>query len=100
MPACGSGAVVCSSSLLFSSLLGRCQAETPLILLCRFPGPALGYDKTKNYLWELIAGYGVKPGRVLICLSVLFGLVSTCFSYLLGSIEQGLLFSAGAFLTF
>src|SRR5450631_1919301 len=41
MPVCGSGAVVCSSSLLFSSHLGRCQAETPLILLCRFPGPAL-----------------------------------------------------------
>src|ERR1039457_5680310 len=41
MPVCGSGAVVCSSFLLFGSHLGRCQAETPIIPLCRISRPAL-----------------------------------------------------------
>src|ERR1019366_9939877 len=41
MPVCGSGAVVCSSSLLLGSHLGCCQAETPLIPLFSFPEPAL-----------------------------------------------------------
>jgi len=39
---CGSGAVVCSWSLLVrGAQRARYQAETPLIALCRFPGPAL-----------------------------------------------------------
>jgi len=39
---CGSGVVVCSLSLLIRwAQRARCQAETPLIVLCRFPGPAL-----------------------------------------------------------
>src|SRR5665648_627817 len=39
---CGSGVVVCSWSLLIRwAQRARCQAETPLIVLCRFPGPAL-----------------------------------------------------------
>ena len=39
---CGSGAVVCSWSLLIrGSQRARRQAETPLIVLRRFPGPAL-----------------------------------------------------------
>jgi hypothetical protein len=38
----GSGAVVCSLSLLIRRpQRARCQAETPLIALCRFPGPPL-----------------------------------------------------------
>jgi len=38
---CGSGAVVCSWSLLIRwAQRARCQAETPLIALFRFPGPA------------------------------------------------------------
>src|SRR5665213_3147537 len=41
MPVCDSGAVVCSSSLLCGSHLGRCQAEIPLIALFSFPEPAL-----------------------------------------------------------
>ena len=41
MPVCGSGAVVCSSSLLFNSNLARCRPEAPLIDLCKFPEPAL-----------------------------------------------------------
>src|SRR5688572_92794 len=42
MPVCGSGALVCSSSLLIrSAQRARCQAETPPIVLSRFPRPAL-----------------------------------------------------------
>src|SRR2546422_11061066 len=38
----GSGAVSCSCSLLIRGPnLARCQAEAPLIALCRFPKPAL-----------------------------------------------------------
>ena len=40
-----SGAVVCSLSLLIRwAQRARRQAETPLIALCRFPGPALTRD--------------------------------------------------------
>src|SRR5262249_17388 len=39
----GSGAVSCSCSLLIRGPnLARCQAEAPLIALCRFSKPALG----------------------------------------------------------
>ena len=39
---CGSGAVVCSLSLLIRwAQRARCQAETPLIVLFRFLRPAL-----------------------------------------------------------
>src|SRR5208282_5682176 len=41
MPGCGSGAVVCSCSLLFGCHLGRRQAETPLTPLSKFSRPAL-----------------------------------------------------------
>jgi len=41
---CGFGAVVCSLSLLIRwAQRARCQAETPLIGLCRFPQPALRF---------------------------------------------------------
>ena len=41
---CGSGAVVCSLFLLIRwAQRARCQAETPLIVLCRFPQPALSF---------------------------------------------------------
>jgi hypothetical protein len=49
MPLCGSGAVVCSSSLLFGSDLGRCQVETPLIPLCRFPAKLLPHTRGRPY---------------------------------------------------
>ena len=43
---CGSGAVVGSWSLLIRGpQRARRQAETPLIVLCRFPGPALSADQ-------------------------------------------------------
>src|SRR5436190_15659851 len=42
MPVCGSGGLVCSSCLLIRrAQRARCQAETPPILLSRFPEPAL-----------------------------------------------------------
>ena len=41
-PVCGSGAVVCSLSLLIRwAQRARCQAETPLSVLFRFLRPAL-----------------------------------------------------------
>src|SRR4030095_7192329 len=44
MPVCGSGAVVSAWSLLIRRPQRACrQAETPLIVLCRFPGPALRF---------------------------------------------------------
>src|SRR4029434_5309358 len=46
MPVCGSGAVVSAWSLLIRRPQRACrQAETPLIVLCRFPGPALKKDE-------------------------------------------------------
>src|SRR4051812_9136214 len=57
MPDCDSGAVAYSESLLFGSLLGRYQAETPLILLCKFPEPALfGVAYTDVPGWALRLG--------------------------------------------
>ena len=44
-PVCGSGAVVCSLSLLIrGAQRARCQAETPLIALFRFVRPVLTMD--------------------------------------------------------
>src|SRR3984893_8815379 len=57
MSRCGSGAVVCSWSLLIRwAQRARCQAETPLIALFRFPRPALNvpalerWDQTLLYV--------------------------------------------------
>jgi len=51
--------VVCSLSLLIRwAQRARCQAETPLIVLCRFPGPAL----INNALCEPAVS-AVKGGR-------------------------------------
>jgi hypothetical protein len=51
---CGSGGVAWSSCLLIRwAQRASCQAETPLIVLCRFPGPALsitGGHGDENYL--------------------------------------------------
>src|SRR5664280_1927879 len=47
---CGSGGVVCSWSLLIRrAQRAHCQAETPLIVLCRFPEPALS-----SHFWQHI----------------------------------------------
>jgi Pentapeptide repeats (9 copies) len=57
-------------------------------------------NKAKAYFWELIAGYGLKPIRVLASLIALFLIVSSWFAYRLDSIQDSLIFSSGAFLTF
>jgi hypothetical protein len=47
---CGSGAVVCSWFLLIrGAQRARHQAETPPIVLCRFPGPALTTRRVGTY---------------------------------------------------
>src|SRR5271165_4944293 len=57
---CGFGAVVCSWSLLIRwAQRARCQAETPLIALFRFPRPALG---------PLTRGSGFDAGGALCAL--------------------------------
>src|SRR6202035_2876689 len=59
MPGCGSGAVVCSCSLLFGCHLGRRQAETPITPLSRFSQPALssgnGLKSIKNFAGTKVA---------------------------------------------
>jgi hypothetical protein len=58
------------------------------------------FGRAKAYAWEILAGYGVKPLRVLALLVFLFLLVFMRFAYISGGVRDGLLLSAGAFLTF
>src|ERR1700730_7335636 len=53
MPGCGSGAVVCSCSLLFGCHLGARQAETQITPLSRFSRPALS-SPTAAASWSVI----------------------------------------------
>ena len=55
---CGAGAVVWSSSLLKRGDTRRCQAQNPLIVLFKVPGPAL-YLSIKHT--ERLKEAGVKP---------------------------------------
>jgi hypothetical protein len=63
---CGSGVVVCPLSLLIRwTQRARCQAETPLIVLCRFPQPALytvlpweSADEYRAVVEALVAEHG------------------------------------------
>jgi hypothetical protein len=57
-------------------------------------------EKATAYCWELLSGYGLKPGRVLICLISLFSIVFVWFALQLGSVQDSLIFTSGAFLTF
>jgi len=57
-------------------------------------------DRASAYFWEFIAGYGLRPVRVLLCLVVLFRVVFLWFAFRLHSAIDSLLLSAGAFLTF
>lgn len=56
-------------------------------------------EKIYGYSLELLAGYGVKPFRVLISMVTIFSIFSTFFIAKIGS-SEGLLLSAGAFFTF
>jgi len=54
---CGCGAVVCSLYLLIRwAQRARCQAETPPIVLCRFPEPALTNFLTLRYCEDSTVG--------------------------------------------
>jgi Pentapeptide repeats (9 copies) len=57
-------------------------------------------EKSTAYSWELLAGYGLKPARVLMSLIGLFCAVFVWFAYQLGSFQESLIFTSGAFLTF
>jgi uncharacterized protein YjbI with pentapeptide repeats len=56
-------------------------------------------DKSVGLFLQLIAGYGVKPSRVLITMSLTFFVFSCIFMTRYG-FSEGLLLSAGAFFTF
>src|SRR6266404_2959274 len=57
MPVCGSGVLVCSSCLLIRrAQRARCQAETPPILLSRFPEPALTTSGCGTSAWATSIG--------------------------------------------
>jgi hypothetical protein len=69
---CGSGEVVCSLFLLIRwAQRARCQAETPLIVLCRFLRPALEYrpdrQERANSPFSRVLGHRhwlkIKPGN-------------------------------------
>src|ERR1700704_1429082 len=60
MPGCGSGAVVCSCSLLFGCHLGRRQAETPITPLSKFSRPALApYLIAPVFMLAAVSGLSV-----------------------------------------
>jgi len=56
-------------------------------------------DKIGGYFLELIAGYGIKPFRVLLNMLTIFFIFSIVFIAKVGA-SKGLLLSAGAFFTF
>jgi hypothetical protein len=55
---CGSDVVVCSWSLLIrQAQRARCQAEIPLIVLCRLAGPALSDTPPANLMLVLVGQF-------------------------------------------
>jgi uncharacterized protein YjbI with pentapeptide repeats len=56
-------------------------------------------EKTWGYFLELIAGYGIKPHRVLFTMLMVFIIFSVVFCAKIG-FSEGILLSAGAFFTF
>jgi hypothetical protein len=69
MPVCGSGAVVSAWSLLIRRPQRACrQAETPLIVLCRFPGPALAIvvGNVKGVSFPLLIGEESVDGNLFV----------------------------------
>ena len=70
---CGSGGVVCSWSLLIRrAQRARRQAETPLIVLCRFPGPALITTSSLALRMAML----INGGAAIAMLAFIGGLVS------------------------
>jgi hypothetical protein len=69
MPVCGSGAVVSAWSLLIRRPQRACrQAETPLIVLCRFPGPVLA---TPWWISSFVPNLEAELGLALMFASVI-----------------------------
>ncbi|MEW6439267.1 MAG: pentapeptide repeat-containing protein [Pseudomonadota bacterium] len=61
------------------------------------------FNSTKKfsaYLWEYLAGYGLRPLRVLATLIILFFVFSAWFWFRTTSLSDSLLLTSGAFLTF
>jgi hypothetical protein len=56
------------------------------------------FEKFVNYFIEIVAGYGIRPLRVFICMMVLFAIFSLIFLARLGY-PEGLLLSTGAYFT-
>lgn len=56
------------------------------------------HTKFGNYFLEFIAGYGIRPIRVLLCMIIIFLVFSEIFITKIG-FPAGLLMSAGAYLT-
>jgi hypothetical protein len=60
-----------------------------------------GYlDKAGALAWEWLAGYGLRPLRVLSAFVILYLLALIWFSLRLGRLDDSLILSAGGFLTF
>jgi hypothetical protein len=59
-----------------------------------------GTEKLSAYTWEYIAGYGLRPLRVLISLGSLYLAAYLWFSYLLGEWDKSAILVAGALFTF
>jgi hypothetical protein len=56
--------------------------------------------KIRDYMWEGVAGYGLKPERVLSVIGLLFGLTFAWFSWRLENAKDALILSAGGIFTF
>ena len=56
-------------------------------------------ERIGGYFLELIAGYGIKPFRVLLTMLIIFFIFSVVFIAKIG-VSEGLLLSAGGFFTF
>jgi Pentapeptide repeats (9 copies) len=56
--------------------------------------------KIRSYLWEGVAGYGLKPMRVLGIIGLLFGLAFLWFHWKLDNAKEAMILSAGAIFTF
>jgi uncharacterized protein YjbI with pentapeptide repeats len=66
--------------------------------ITRYNSKAL-IQKAKGLFLEIVAGYGLKPLRVLIAMLIMFAIFSLLFMFRFG-IWDGLFVSAGAFFTF
>src|SRR6202035_5638563 len=97
MPGCGSGAVVCSCSLLFGCHLGRRQAETPITPLSRFSQPALYrlhlLNRLEESMWQ--AGLYMRVSEMLLIIVLMFGMGFTVAKFFLHDMIIALVIGLG-----